>query len=39
MGLVSPEAGQVQRLEPGGTVSDMSILARAGDIAVVSGDQ
>jgi hypothetical protein len=37
MGLVSPEAGQVQRLEPGSGEFDGAILARAAELAVVSG--
>jgi hypothetical protein len=36
MGLVSPEAGQVQRLEPGAGEFDGAILARANSLAVVS---
>jgi hypothetical protein len=39
MGLVAPDAGQVQRLEPGGSDFDGAILARAAEIAVVSGVQ
>jgi cell division protein FtsL len=36
MGLVSPEAGQVQRLEPGAGEFDNAIMARANELAVVS---
>ena len=36
MGLVSPEAGQVQRLEPGASEFNNAIMARANDFAVVS---
>jgi len=36
MGLVSPEAGQVQRLEPGAGEFDGAILARANQFSVVS---
>ena len=36
MGLTSPDAGQVQRLEPGSSEFDGAILARATELAVVS---
>lgn len=39
MGLVTPDAGQVQRLEPGSTDFDGAILARAAELTVVSGAQ
>ncbi|MCI0353340.1 MAG: cell division protein FtsL [Acidobacteriales bacterium] len=37
MGLVSPEAGQMQRLDPGASEFDGAILARANELAVISG--